>query len=679
MAITWNFSVDWDQNGFLAKNTSLTDPVNLLGADSARTSNFYIDGTYDTLTWMSDYGAPISFDAPEIGAASITALTDGLGNYNYSATAGTYRAVVFFRPSAYSQSGAFIRSFNVEVFGSVSGSLGTGSGNFQPAPEDPAAGNYNFYWRRAVVAFTVASTQNISIEITVTDAPSNGAATAYIGGLMIVSGTTAPTAFNCGALSLYETVTPYVMDGNWNTGFTRPYTNIADMGRLTLTLQNSNKWFSPENASSPIYGQWRGAFVAVDVTVPTTPTSTQYRVWSGWVDDIQPQAGTSGAKTAALYATDTRRFLEGVDGRISTQVGKKIEEIYNTIIDLATANIVTTDGFSPLEDLAVTSSQTIPYAADQWDDGIDVLRALQDTAAAIHDKFLFDENAYRRRYTVDQMYGNTGTAGTACDYSISRMVSGRYTYGRDVINDVSVDYYPRKAGTATTSLLWDLDDAITLDPKEVYTLRARYNDDTSDITISGLSAYGTALTASSGISVTGTVFKSQSADVTFTNSQNAAGSVTAYQIRGQKLKAKNKVTYTQSDADSVTEVGRIGAQFNYKLLWRANSTYGAKTFAAEVLRQRSKPIGKFTEITIKPVSTTEENLYIATQLTGSAFKSVRVTDSQVEHDGFYWLIGVAYNWRTAGFDYDITWYLEPQANAFRLDDGVFGVLDYGRI
>lgn len=51
-----------------------------------------------------------------------------------------------------------------------------------------------------------------------------------------------------------EDITSYIISANWFLGMRRPYQEIADNSLLALTLKNTDKRYSPENGSSPLFG-----------------------------------------------------------------------------------------------------------------------------------------------------------------------------------------------------------------------------------------------------------------------------------------------------------------------------------------------------------------------------------------------------------------------------------------
>jgi hypothetical protein len=83
--------------------------------------------------------------------------------------------------------------------------------------------------------------------------------------------------------SLYDDVTAYTTSANWFLGFRIPYVNVADNNKLELILNNSDRRFSPENLSSPLYSKI-APFRSVRIE---SFDGTITRVhWVGWVEYI---------------------------------------------------------------------------------------------------------------------------------------------------------------------------------------------------------------------------------------------------------------------------------------------------------------------------------------------------------------------------------------------------------
>lgn len=74
-----------------------------------------------------------------------------------------------------------------------------------------------------------------------------------VAGCMLVAGTSTPTAFNAGDTSnAYDDISFYVNKAAWGNGMSDAYEQVAKPATMTLTLNNHNREFHPENLSAEL-------------------------------------------------------------------------------------------------------------------------------------------------------------------------------------------------------------------------------------------------------------------------------------------------------------------------------------------------------------------------------------------------------------------------------------------
>jgi hypothetical protein len=77
-----------------------------------------------------------------------------------------------------------------------------------------------------------------------------------------------------------------VITANWFLGMRGPYREIADDSMLELTLDNSDRRFSPEYAASPL----AGLLVPFrPVRIQSNDGTTTRTHWLGWIEAIRDQ------------------------------------------------------------------------------------------------------------------------------------------------------------------------------------------------------------------------------------------------------------------------------------------------------------------------------------------------------------------------------------------------------
>jgi hypothetical protein len=92
-----------------------------------------------------------------------------------------------------------------------------------------------------------------------------------------------------------DNITAYVRDmARASRGFRDDLALIANIGTLRLTLDNSDRRFTPDYASGPLYGYLRPMREIILDASPDNFVTTTWSLWRGYIKRISPQAG-SGA------------------------------------------------------------------------------------------------------------------------------------------------------------------------------------------------------------------------------------------------------------------------------------------------------------------------------------------------------------------------------------------------
>ena len=213
----------------------------------------------------------------------------------------------------------------------------------------------------------------------------------------------------------YDDVTDRVIRANWSLGFQQPYSEVPDNPVLRLTLDNSDKRYSPEFSGSPLYGKL-ASFRPVRIQSNNGTLRTH---WTGWIEDIQPTVNQYGERTVEIKAAGPGQFFSYTDTDIELQENKRTDEIIELLLQeviippaLTKAWILGDSDYGKLgsstylPDVTIDYSlqagkTTLAYAADNWvrqdtEDGkrdtFNVYRAIQDTVAAEQGRFFFDRS-----------------------------------------------------------------------------------------------------------------------------------------------------------------------------------------------------------------------------------------------------------------------------------------------
>src|SRR5687767_15035821 len=97
-----------------------------------------------------------------------------------------------------------------------------------------------------------------------------------------------------------DDVTAYVLEAKWVLGTEKPYQDVADNSILSLILNNTDRRFSPEYASSPLNGK---LLPQRPVRIQSNDGTTTRTHWVGWIESIQPAVGIKGERLVSILAT----------------------------------------------------------------------------------------------------------------------------------------------------------------------------------------------------------------------------------------------------------------------------------------------------------------------------------------------------------------------------------------
>lgn len=109
-----------------------------------------------------------------------------------------------------------------------------------------------------------------------------------------------------GSGSLFTDESANVRRVQIRSGFERPGVRVADVGRCTITLDNSDQRFSPEIVSGKLYGDLvprRG------VRVQASDGGTTWTLFRGYIETIRPMAGEYGERLVVLECVDGMALL----------------------------------------------------------------------------------------------------------------------------------------------------------------------------------------------------------------------------------------------------------------------------------------------------------------------------------------------------------------------------------
>lgn len=466
-----------------------------------------------------------------------------------------------------------------------------------------------------------------------------------IAGTMLVSGSVGPTYLNGGADTLLGVLTEYWGGGKWGLGFVKPYQYVAPVGKAELTLMNSDKRFSPEYASGPLFGELLPNRL-LQIGDP------DYGIWwTGWVDSWSPEAGTNRNKRAKLSATDARRFLDkplallplqestAANTLVSNFMLASLVEMPNT-----TAGIPAASGVAVGWDAAPTES--VAYYGDGNNETDSVSKIVGDVVGGVQGKFWMNRNG---QYTFTAGQGDD-TPASYVDIAQEWLDLGNIEIGM-IVNDSNAKFHVRKSDGSIT--LWELDETITLGAGESETIRAYFTNSGDDKILTGARSTGLSVShTASGLSTTSSLLGigAQSTNVLFDNLSGGSRTINTASITGTRIISKRTSAKNYTDASSKTAHGLQTETLDFNWVQ-------TRVWAKRLVRYR---VNRFKDARYEvpwleyDVNENPQNAFDC--WVGAA---VHVEDDQTDHDDYYAVIGELHTVRDGLTDHTVKLYLEP--------------------
>lgn len=328
-------------------------------------------------------------------------------------------------------------------------------------------------------------------------------------------------------------------------------------GSADVDLDNQERYFSPENSSSPIYGY---LIPGRKIQVQASESGTVYYLWTGYLDDI-PQHPARDQRSVSLPSL----------GPFSRLAGKKASTaLYQSIrTDEAIGYLLDAIGWPAGDRVLDTGKTTLNDWWLQEEDAFTALVTLMNTegpGAAIYEdgegSIVFESRHYR--LTTSR---STTSQATISDTGTEPLFSAPFSYNpglKDIINVAQVEVKTRETAGSYT-VVWSVGQTVTLAANEVRQYVAVNTDPFTDA-LTPVDATDYILTSGSLASITLDRTSGQSCTMTIT-AGSAGASVTALQLRA-KLVSVTATTLIASTVDTSTSISRYGRQV-YNLSLRA--------------------------------------------------------------------------------------------------------------
>jgi len=405
MTTQFKIGVDWRRKGVICWESQPEDALNILPQPIRYTTLDWRTNTADDIDRQSvdtDYG--INLFAVQTGSGTsngfVMGESDSLDVDSIPVDASTtYSLSIRVKEISTHAEVPFILRVKDET-----GTILATSSDFIFDDENPR-------WEQVPITFTTgASATHIYFEFIKNNDATD--VSFQLTGIMLVEGSNMPSGYNAGdTADLYDNVTDVVKDADWTLGFRQPYQDVGHRMTLSLTLDNSDKRFSPDYApgsGNPLEGY---ILPLRPVQIRSDDGSTERIHWSGWLETVTPMTGKYGGRTAQLRAVGPEHYFTNVDTMIEIQQNKRTDEIVSRLLTeisipppLMQTTLPDVVGYSEIDsnawvsgDLTVASTldagkSTLAYAGDNWvrrntssdeqAETFNVYAAIKDTVAA---------------------------------------------------------------------------------------------------------------------------------------------------------------------------------------------------------------------------------------------------------------------------------------------------------
>lgn len=468
-----------------------------------------------------------------------------------------------------------------------------------------------------------------------------------------------------------EDVSEYVISAEWSNGAEEAFQLVSDEARLILTLNNETRRFSPEYAASPLN---TGAFalrpeckVKINQTSVVTDNdgnivrdsngnivyaSVVSVVYTGWIELFTVDPMKNGSRTVIIEATGPKRFLDAGTLRIPLLTNVTASEIIETILEDVVPDLIS--NYTLLD----TGSHVYEFFGHNFDDDITPYEAITELVNAEQGRFYFDKRGRPVFLSSDRLQTTMDLSATITDDTNDIFMHElEYQFGNDIQNVIRVTYYPRTVDD-DLSVVWELDEPVTIHAGDSTTFRAKYSAANGQ-EVGGLDAVepnegdGSLVVSAGAVTVSEFIPQAQSAKITLTNDSTRRNAVVdSMKIYAYKIRTWDAREVERSDFSSVADYGNHILELDLKMV---NDQSGARAIGDYIREQRAAAIGAARSITIYNRS---DDTLEAIRTLGIGDR-IHIESYQPSHTKDYFIIGYHHTVLAGGLDYSVIYFLEP--------------------
>lgn len=484
--------------------------------------------------------------------------------------------------------------------------------------------------------------------------------------------------------NVLSNVSYWVKSINFSYGARGAFDEFAPSAQATIVLDNSAGVFDPEDTSAIFYGLMkRGLLLRLNGAIGIT----DYGFFVGRIQELRySDMGLLDKRELTIIATDFMDDLlfKEVDVPLvaSAVPGGVIRDIFSRaglVYPYASSFFYLDQPGNALDDATLTlfdganlvsqvqnGNTIISWAGDKPNTGVQ--EYFRDLVAAEMGGLFF--YAARAGYWVmlDRYWAVSPTTALTVDDTMFDDVD--YVTDGDVINNVTVTYYPRRFG-GSTAVLWDLPDTFELAPKARRVINARYTDPDSPTgsTVGGVGMIapqagvdyiGRQRENGSGADYTSLLlvtaqFSGTSAELTVENTDPTRPVfVTTLRVRGVALISSRADQVHAMNAASQIKYGIINKDYTFRLIDKPEL---AQAFANSIVGRFGDPMPRIGVLRFNanknPDRLLNAHAYFVSQV-------IRINSTRLNHDRLYMIVGERHSLRGGGdTTHDVEWVLRP--------------------
>ena len=451
---------------------------------------------------------------------------------------------------------------------------------------------------------------------------------------------------NASFIDADEDITEYVIEVTTDAG-REGEMDFCKTGKCEIVLDNTDRRFSPENASGALYDNVKPFR---QIKIVATYGGASYSLFRGYIKRITPHP-TLASKVA---------YLEAVDGFEILRLSRIITALFEDQLTGALIGEVLDEAGWPVARRTLDAGQdTVPWF---WvDDRVLAITPVKQLAESERGLFYFDgagDAVYEDRH--HRMKGAHRVSQWTCD---NEMVDLSYDYADEsIFNDIRVRAFPRTVAAALV-VVWTLNEIPQLLAGEEVTYWASFSDPDTEIpspckdveTPAATTDYtanvqedGGGLDKTAQIGISFTAF-AESAKLVITNNDADAVYLTKLQVRAKPLTAYNPVRAREEDATSQDDYYRRVLTVDLEL---QSSITTAAGYAKYLIRSRKDPVPKVS------IQIRNKNSALLTQLLARKISDlVTIQEDESSVNDTFFIEGIKHRIDMTGKRHLCTWML----------------------